>query len=108
MAANSGLDPEGHQEEVFLLATAMLHFYERMMPRRHSSPAAHLDSSKKLIQSVARTHLVRGIKMVSLEVVSLACKAKARLCVQGCTLEEGGVAAAVLTAARVVSATPGP
>jgi len=78
MAANSGQDPEGHQEEVFLLATAMLHFYERMVPRRHASPAAHPDSSKKLIQSVARTHLVRGIKMVSLEVVSLACKGLCR------------------------------
>ena len=78
MAANSGMDPEGHQEEVFLLATAMLHVYERMCPRRHSDPAAHPNSSKKLIESVARSHLVRGIKMVSLEVVSLACKGLCR------------------------------
>ena len=78
MAANSGQDPEGHQEEVFLLATAMLHFYEHMVPRRRANPAAHPDSSKKLIQSVLRTHLVRGIKMVSIEVVSLACKGLCR------------------------------
>ena len=72
------MDPEGHQEEVFLLASAMLHFYERMCPRRRSDPAAHPDSAKKAIQSVVRSHRVRGIYMVSLEVVSLACKGLCR------------------------------
>ena len=50
-----------------MLATAMLHFYERMCPRRHSDPAAHPDSAKKAVQSVVRTHRVRSIHMVSLE-----------------------------------------
>jgi hypothetical protein len=78
MAANSGLDPEGHQEETFLLASAMLYFYETMFPRRHSDPAAKPDSAKKIIESVARSHRVRGVTMVSLEVVALACKGLCR------------------------------
>ena len=78
MAANSGLDPEGHQEETFLLASAMLHFYETMVPRRHSDPAAKPDSAKKIIESVVRSHRVRGVTMVSLEVVALACKGLCR------------------------------
>ena len=78
MAANSGMDPEGHQEEVFLLATFMMHLYEHMCPRRHSDPAAHPDSAKKGAQSIVRTHKVRGIYLVSLEVVSLACKGLCR------------------------------
>lgn len=78
MAANSGQDPDGHQEEVFLLASAMMHFYETMHPRRSSDPAAHPPSAKKIIESIRRTHLVRSITMVSLEVVSLACKGLCR------------------------------
>ena len=78
MAANSGMDPEGHQEEVFLLASAMLHFYENMHPRRNSDPAASPVSAKKIIESIARTHFTRGIKMVDLKVVSLACKGMCR------------------------------
>ena len=78
LMANSGLDPEGHQEEVFLLSTAMLHFYERMHPRRHSDPAAKPISAEKIIESVARSHWTRGIRMVDLKVVRLACKGMCR------------------------------
>ena len=78
MAANSGQDAEGHQEEVFLLASAMLSYYEHMHPRRKSDPAADPRSAKKYIESIARTHLTFGIRMVSLDVVSLACKGMCR------------------------------
>ena len=55
-----------------MLASAMLYFYETMFPRRHSDPAAKPDSAKKIIESVARSHRVCGVTMVSLEVVALA------------------------------------
>ena len=56
----------------------MLSYYEHMLPRRRSDPAADPRSAKKYIESVARTHLTMGIKMVSLEVVALACKGMCR------------------------------
>ena len=56
----------------------MLHFYEHMHPRRKSDPAAKPISAMKIIESVARTHWTRGIKMVDLKVVGLACKGLCR------------------------------
>ena len=41
------------------MASAMMHFYETMHPRRSSDPAAHPPSAKKVIESIRRTHLVR-------------------------------------------------
>ena len=32
-AANSGLDPDGYQEEIFLLCTAMIRMHDVMVPR---------------------------------------------------------------------------
>ena len=78
MAANSGMDAEGHQEEVFLMASAMLHAYENMYPRRRSDPAADPRSAQKYIESVRRTHRVKGITMASMEVVRLAVKGLCR------------------------------
>ena len=48
MTANSGQDPDGYQEEVFLLASAMLHYYENMFPRRKSDPAADPRSPRNM------------------------------------------------------------
>ena len=78
MAANSGMDAEGHQEEVFLMASAMLHAYENMYPRRRSDPAADPRSAQKYIEAVRRTHRVKGITMASMEIVRLAVKGLCR------------------------------
>ena len=78
MAANTGADPDGYQEEVFLLVSAMMHFYDQMHPRRRTDPAANPGSAKKVIEGVARRHVVRGIKMVPMTVVNLAVKGMCR------------------------------
>ena len=78
VAANSGADPDGHQEEVFLCVSALMHFYDQMRPRRRTDPAADPRSAKKVLEGVARRHAVRGIKMVSMQVVNLAVKGMCR------------------------------
>ena len=78
MAANSGMDPDGHQEEVFLLASACVRFYEVMMPRRRSDPAAKPPSAGKKVEAIRRRHFTRGIEMVSMKVVKLAIKGMCR------------------------------
>ena len=78
MAANTGADPDGYQEEVFLCVSAMMHFYDQMHPRRRTDPAANPGSAKKVIEGVARRHVVRGIKMVPMTVVNLAVKGMCR------------------------------
>ena len=76
--ANLGHDPEGHQEEVFLLATAMVRMYGVMHPRRNSDPAADPRSAKKKVEGVRRRHLTRGITMAPMTLVSLAVKGMCR------------------------------
>ena len=76
--ANLGHDPEGHQEEVFLLATAMVRMYGAMHPRRNSDPAADPRSAKKKIEGVRRRHLTRGITMAPMTLVTLAVKGMCR------------------------------
>ena len=51
-AIGSIVDAEGHQEEVLLMASAMLHAYENMYPRRRSDPAADPRSAQKYIEAV--------------------------------------------------------
>ena len=78
MAANTGADPEGYMEEVFLLVAFLIHVYDRMRPRRHSDPAADPRSAKKNVEAIRRRHVVRGITMVSMAAVVLACKGMCR------------------------------
>ena len=78
MAANSGLDPDGHQEEVYLCVAAMVQLYEKMLPRRKSDPAADPRSAAKKIEAVRRRHSVRGITMVDMRTVTLAVKGLCR------------------------------
>ena len=54
------------------MASAMLHAYENMYPRRRSDPAADPRSAQKYIESVRRTHRVKSITMASMEIVRLA------------------------------------
>ena len=63
---------------MFLLVSAMMHFYDQMHPRRRTDPAANPGSAKKVIEGVARRHIVRGIKMVPMAVVNLAVKGMCR------------------------------
>ena len=77
--ANLGIDPEGHQEEVFLCVSAIIQMYAEMMPRRRSDPAADPRSANKKIEGVRRRHLtVKGITMVSSKVINLAVKGLCR------------------------------
>ena len=48
------------------LASAILHAYENMYPRRRSDPAADPRSAQKYIESLRRTHRVKGITMASM------------------------------------------
>ena len=72
IAANSGADVEGYNEEVYLLHTALILMYGEMKPRKNSDPAADPRSAVKKLQAVARIHrtLVPPVEMVSLSVVS--------------------------------------
>ena len=76
--SNLGHDPDGHQEEVFLLAMAMIRMYALMHPRRKSDPAADPRSARKKIEAVRRVHWTRGITMASMALVSLAVKGMCR------------------------------
>ena len=72
-----GFESWFHQNEImiFSLAVAMvgvsalMHFYDQMHPRRRSDPAADPRSAKKVLEGVSQRHTVRGIKMVSMQVV---------------------------------------
>ena len=76
--ANSGQDPEGFQEEVFLCVSALINFYDNMKPRKKSDPAADPRSAGKNIEAVRRRHLTKGITMVPMNVVKLAVKGLCR------------------------------
>ncbi len=78
-AANSGLDQEGHREEVLLMCMALIHLYSRMKPRKRSDPAPDPRSALKKLQAVRRVHRTRMISMVSLDLVLLAVKGMMRI-----------------------------
>ena len=79
MAANTGLDVDGYQEEVFLCVSAVIQFYDVMMPRRRSDPDADPRSAGKKLEGVYRRALcARGIRMVDSKVVKLAIKGLCR------------------------------
>ena len=66
IAANLGIDAEGHQEELFLLSSALLLMYMSMRPRRRSDPAADPRSALKKLQAVRRIHRARMLTMAPL------------------------------------------
>ena len=78
MASNSGLDVEGYQEEIFLCVSAVIYFYDNMLPRRRSDPAADPHSAAKKLEGVYRRHITRGAKMVDAKAVKLAVKGLCR------------------------------
>ena len=78
MLANSGQDPEGFQEEVFLCVSALINFHANKKPRKKSDPEADPRSSGKDIEAVRRRHLTKGITMVPMNVVKLAVKGLCR------------------------------
>ena len=78
MASNSGLDVEGYQEEIFLCVSAVIYFYDNMLPRRRSDPAADPHSAAKKLEGVYRRHITRGAKMVDAKTVKLAVKGLCR------------------------------
>jgi len=77
--ANLGLDPEGHQEELFLLATACICMYDDMRPRRRSDPAADPRSALKKLEAVRRRHAIRQIEMAPLRIVRLLIRGLCRM-----------------------------
>jgi len=77
-AANSGFDPEGHQEEVFLLVAALVRLYAEMLPRDRSHPAALPSSAVNKLYGVARVHKTKLITMASMSFVTMAAKAMMR------------------------------
>ena len=80
MAANSGADPEGYSDEVYLMCTALISMYDEMRPRSHSDPAADPRSCVKKLQAVRRMHRKRWppIEMVPISVVSNVTKGMLR------------------------------
>ena len=58
-AANSGLDPEGYAEEIYLLGLELIMLYSEMKPRSHAIPAADLRSAAQKLRAVRRCHLKR-------------------------------------------------
>lgn len=82
LAANSGADPDGYQEEIFLCASATIQMYDDMCPRRKTDPAADPRSAGKKMEGVSRRHLTRGITMVPLKLVKLAVKGLCRAYVE--------------------------
>ena len=78
MASNTGADTEGYHDEVFLAASAVVHFHETMRPRRRSDPAADPRSALKVLEGVRRRHIVKGYRMVATSAVTLAVKGMCR------------------------------
>ena len=72
MAANSGADPVGYIEEVYLMCMALILLYSWMKPRSRADPAADPRNAVKKLQAVRRIHRSRWppIEMVSMSAVS--------------------------------------
>ena len=79
-AANSGVDPEGYAEEIYLLGLALIMLYSEMKPRSHASPAADPRSADQKLRAVRRCHLKRWppIEMVPMSAVSSLVKGMLR------------------------------
>ena len=79
-AANSGADPEGHAEEVYLMCMALVLMYSWMRPRSHADPAADPRNAFKKLHAVRRIHRKRWppIEIVSLSVVATVLKGMLR------------------------------
>jgi hypothetical protein len=78
VAANAGIDPAGHRQELVLNALAFLHMYGRMQPRSKSSPAANPRSCMAKLYAVARDHKKRGYKMAPFTLVMQVMKGQLR------------------------------
>ena len=80
VAANSGADPEGHAEEVYLVCMALILMYSWMRPRSHADPAADPRNAFKKLHAVRRIHRKRWppVEMVSLTVVATVLKGMLR------------------------------
>ena len=79
-AANSGADPEGHAEEIYLLCMALILMYSWMRPRSRADPAADPRNAFKKLHAVRRIHRKRWppVEMVSLSVVATILKGMLR------------------------------
>ena len=80
MAANSGADPVGYHEEVYLMCMALILLYSWMKPRSRADPAADPRNAVKKLQAVRRIHRARWppIEMVSMSAVSSVLKGMLR------------------------------
>ena len=75
VAANSGLDSEGHAEEIELMVHALIIFARELKPRSNKHTQAQPASGKKKIEAVARVHWYeKGIRMAPISAASLAVK----------------------------------
>ena len=55
-AANSGADPVGHSEEIYLMCMALILMYSWMKPRSRADPAADPRNAAKKLIAVRRRH----------------------------------------------------
>lgn len=80
VAANSGADPVGYEEEVYLVCMALILMYSWMKPRSRADPAADPRSAVKKLQAVRRIHRQRWppIEMVPMSAVANVLKGMMR------------------------------
>ena len=80
VAANSGADPKGYEEEVYLVCMALILMYSWMKPRSRADPAADPRSAVKKLQAVRRIHRQRWppIEMVPMSAVANVLKGMMR------------------------------
>ena len=81
MAANSGADPDGYAEEVYVAAMGVVLMYDEMRPRAHVDPAADPRNATKKYGAVIRIHscLWPPVKMVPTSVVANVVKGMMRV-----------------------------
>ena len=80
VAANSGADPDGHAEEIYLMCMALILMYSWMKPRSRADPAADPRNVVKKLLAVRRRHRTRWppVEMASMSAVNAVLKGMMR------------------------------
>ena len=80
VAANSGADPDGHAEEIYLMCMALILMYSWMKPRSRADPAADPRNAVKKLLGVRRLHRTRWppVEMVPMSAVNAVLKGMMR------------------------------
>ena len=80
VAANSGADPVGHAEEIYLMCMAAILMYSWMRPRSRADPAADPRNMVKKLYGVRRCHRTRWppVEMVPMAAVNAVLKGMMR------------------------------